>query len=290
MKYSISVIILIMLTSACIIQWSAQDWKDNLSFVTPRIDQAALNFITELPNVQDLPAGTHVSYDVTYEGSLEKLDLPSHMKIEFTISGKDTINGITCTIVDVTIDMEMVSSPVTVTFHGKEWVDTTGSPVRMEGEATGKTGDREVPIIFTMERTGEDVVSGHECWVLSTTQKMKIGPAENEVHIIRYLDKKSATVIRLITNVLGKEVDTGYMEPLIPTEDLQWELGGTDTIQTKMGDYKCQIIYLKENNETRGTLWATKKVKAPLKYVFSYRKGDTSLNMVMILLEYQSGQ
>jgi len=289
---AILTVVIVALTLSCIGQkeLTVEEWKGYLTFMNPRIDQSAVNMVFELPNVENLPTGTHAVFEIECEGSLGKLDMPSSMIMEFTITGKEIINGIECTVVNVAMEMEGFAESVFLTFEGREWVDKTGAPVRVEGTATGKSGEFTVPMTYTVERTGEEAYHGHECWIFSITQKMQMGQSAEEVKIVRYMDKESYVVVRVINEIWGEKVDTGYIEPLISTGELEWVLEGREKITTNLGDYDCQLIYLMENDVVIGTIWANEEIRAPVKYVFSYETEYVGLEVTMILVEYSLGE
>jgi len=279
-------LLLIIIATGCIVQWTAEDWQSYLTFVNPRMDRCAATFMIPLSNSGNLKIGTAAAFEITFEGSRHTLSLPSFMKIRFVITGKDTVKGIPCTVVDVTSEMDFES--VIVTFSGKEWVDSTGAVVKMVGTATGLYEGYEMPMNYIIERTGEEEYNGHECWIFSVIENMEVGTNTQEIRTIQYMEKETYTLVRMITDILGREVDSGYIEPLIPLKELQWELGATEELHTEMGDYRCQIIYLKEENEPYGTLWVSKQVRAPLKYVISLKEEDVELKMTIVLIEYAS--
>lgn len=277
-------LLLLIMATGCIIQWTAEDWQSYLSFVNPRMDRCAATFIIPLSNVGNLKIGTAAAFEILFEGSRDVLNVPSFMRIRFVITGKDLIKEIPCTTVDITSEMDFES--VIVTFAGNEWVDDTGAVVKMVGTATGTYDEYEMPMNYTVERMGEEVYYGHECWIFSVTESMEIGTSTQEIRTTQYMEKETYTLIRMITDILGREVDTGYIEPLIPSKELQWELGAVEELHTEMGDYRCQIVYLREEKKPFGILWVNKEVRAPLKYVISLKEGDVELKMTMVLVEY----
>jgi hypothetical protein len=68
-----------------------------------------------------------------------------------------------------------------------------------------------------------------------------------------------------------------------------WELGPEETITTPLGTYKCQVIYVMEEGKRVGTIWATRDMRAPVKYVYTFENEDSKLEMTMVLIEYSSG-
>ena len=293
MKKIIVCVILIMVLASCIGQkeeWTVEDWKEHISFMRPPVGQDAASMVSGFRNVEDLPIGTHMVFDVETVGVYQGTDMTMDMTLGLTISGKDTVDGIDCTVVDLTIEMDMDTSAgsLGMTITGKEWLGSTGTPVKVEEEATMKIGEFDIPMSIEMERTGEELYHGHDCWVLTGTQTVEImGITTAGGEILEYMDKESSAIVRAVTTIGEEEVDTGYVEPPIPVEDLKWELGNRETVTTDLGTYDCQVIYLKENGETIGTIWANEEIRAPIKYVFSYKTADINLEMTVILVEYE---
>jgi len=296
MKRIIIFAILMVVLTSCIGQqeesaWSVQDWKEHLSLVTPPLGQDATSMISGFQTPENLPIGTRTVSAVTLEGTFRGVYTTTDMTMDIHIAGTEVINGQDCTVVDVVIEMEMEmesqDQSMSMDIKGTEWLDKDGAPVKVKEDVIMGIGEFDIPMSIEMERTGEELYHGHECWVFSGTQTMEImGLAETEGSIEEYMDKKTFSVVRTLTEIEGEKVDTGYIEPPIQVEDLVWELGNRETITTELGTYDCQVIYLKENGEIVGTIWAHEDVKAPIKYVFSYETADMNLEMTMILVEY----
>jgi hypothetical protein len=281
-------------------EFTVEDWKEYLILLNPTAELSTGGPALGVRNIQDLPTGTHVLYRIEFEGTVEQVSQPLSMMLGCTVSSTESINGINTTVLDVTLDMNMdfLGDSMMLYFEGTEWLDETGAPVKMEGNATGRMDAVEMLISYTTERTGEEVYRGHDCWILSMTQSMEVeGLPPTEMTIVQYMDKESFAVVRMITTVMGEAVsvlggkaDTGYIEHKGSPENLVWELSGRETITTELGTYDCQIIYLKEDSKIVGTMWVNKEIKAPLKYVFSYKNGEEDLKVMMTLLEYTLGK
>ena len=295
MKKIIVCVILITVLASCIGQkeeWTVEDWKEHLYFTNPSVDQNAPTMVTGLSNVEDMAVGTHMAFKIEFEGTVEDMEVPYEMTMEFTISGKETVDGVDTVVLDVTVDMDMelLGESMNITFDGKEWVDAEGAPVKFEGTATGEVMGMEVPMLFAMERTGEEPYHGHDCWIYETTQSVEMmGVPGMEMKVVQYMDKETFAIVRMITEMMEEETDSGYIEPILSLGDIEWELGHRETITTDLGTYDCQVIYLKENGITIGTIWANEEVRAPIKYEISYEEGDTKFAMTMTLIKYSLG-
>lgn len=302
MKNIALVVLAIVMASMCIGQqpqeekeprgWTVQQWRDHLTFMSPPLGQDATSMVPAFRNSEALPIGTHIVYQVQSVGTFRGAPTSMDMTMDVTISGKEVINGIDCTVMDIVMDILMGSrdESFTMVISGKEWVDQYGTPVRVEEETTMKFSEYDVPISMTVERTGEELYYGHDCWVFSGTQTTNVMGKMTEGVVLEYVDKKSAQVVRAVITVGEEEADTGYIEPPLSIEELEWKLGERETATTEMGEYDCQIIYLKEDDEVVGTLWVNEDIRAPLKYVFSYRTADMDLVLTMTLIEYTLGE
>ena len=304
-KLAICALLVVMLTCMCIGQQEqespeqqespesqVQKWKDHLSFVSPPLGQDATTLVPAFRNIEELPAGTHIVYNVVSEGTAQGADLATDMTLDLTIAGEDVVNGIDCVVVDLVIEMEMVSmgEQLEMVIQAKEWIDEDGVPVKLEEDATMMFGEFSIPISMTVERTGEEQYQGHDCWVLTGTQTTEImGMTLEGGNVVEYIDKDTSSVVRVISGIGEEEADTGYMEPVTPVEELDWELGGTESITTPAGTYECQVISLEETGETVGTIWAAEEVIVPVKYTFSYRTSSMNLDLTMTLMEYTLG-
>lgn len=303
MKKILVLIILTAVVSAVLNiprEFTVEDWKEHLILLNPTAEVSTGGPALGVRNIQDLPTGTHMLYRIEFEGAVEQVSQPVSMTLGCTVSGTELIDGINTTVLDVTLDMTMdfLGDPMMLSFEGTEWLDETGAPVKMEGNAIGNMDAVEILISYTTERTGEEVYHGHDCWILSMTQSMEVeGLPPAEMTIVQYMDKESFAVVRMITtvmgevvNVLGGKADTGYIEPKGAPGNLVWELNGWERITTELGTYDCQIIYLKEDSKIVGTMWVKKEIKAPLRYVFSYKYGGENLEVMMTLIEYTVGE
>ena len=267
--------------------WTIENWKEHLFFLDIR-EQSAAGMVTGLRNFEALPMGTHMKYKVEFGDGTEETGMPYEIVIGLTVSGKEPIDGIECTVIDFTQDMEMETFGIsmTMTFEGTEWVDETGAPVKMEGTAITKSEDVEMPTEFTVERIGEELYEGHDCWLYEMTQSTEMMGQSMEVKFVQYVDKSSFAVVRALSEMMGTEQDSGYLEPEVSAGEFEWELGNRETITTELGTFDCQVIYLKVNGEVLGTIWANEEFKVPIKYVYSYKTEDTEFEMTMTLLEY----
>ena len=298
MKHFTACILLVALVTLCMGQqedvtnletqeWNIQDWKEHLTLVSPPLGQDITSMIPAIQNVDELPIGTHLVYHIESFGLNTKTD----MRYTITISGKDTLKNIPCIIMDIAVEAEItdLSQSMKIRATGKEWVDEKGFPVKIEEEMVMLFVEYEIPLTIVMERTGEEVYSGLDTWIFSGVQTMNIMGTNVEGTITEYIDKESSSVVRVITEVGDQHEDTGLIEPTVSTQLLEWELGGREGINTQMGVYDCQIIYLKKNGDTIGTIWASEKVKVPLRITVSYEAGTINLDVVMMLEEYMLG-
>lgn len=295
-------LLVVVLASLCIGQqeqpqgeqegWTVQDWKDHLTFINPPSGQDATSMIPVFRHADELPVGTHIVFQIESTGSIRGAPTSIDTTLDLTIAGRETINGIDCTVVDIAIEMEMESSGETLplTIHGKEWVDANGIPVKVEEEVTMTISEFEIPMSLMVERTGEEVYQGHECWVFSGPLTVDIMGMTTEGSVTEYMDKESFQVIRVITEIATETDDTQYMEPPPSVEELEWELGGRETVKTPSGTYDCQVIYLKENNEVVGTIWVNEEIRVPVKYVATYKTEYMDMEVTMTLVEYTSGR
>ena len=109
-----------------------------------------------------------------------------------------------------------------------------------------------------------------------------------ETKMTTYMDKESYATVRTIVEEEEMEMDSGFNEAATFVAELDWVLGGRETITTELGTYDCQVIYLQENGETVGTIWANEDIKAPLKYVITLETENlgmvVTMEMTMILV------
>ena len=296
MKRIMMLAILIMLLASCIGQeekeWTVEDWKEHLYFSNPGVDQNTPGMVTGFSNIGDIPAGTYMAFKIDSTGTTEGIDMPLSMTMELTVIGRETVEGVETVAMDIAMDMdiEMMGDSITMIFEGKEWVELDGSPIKMEGTATGTIQGMEIPMGFSMKRTGEEFYEGHDCWIFEMTQSIETpGMPAADMKAKMYMDKQTNVMVRMVTDAMGQEMDTGYIEPTVPTGEIQWELGGRESITTELGTYDCQIIYVKQNGVTVGTIWANEDIRAPIKYIYSYEEGDTKMEITMILTGYSLG-
>ena len=271
--------------------WSVEEWQEFLSFMYPPLGQDATNMIPAFLNVDNLPAGTRIVYYIESIGTILGEHTIIDTKYSIVISGAETVNGIECTVLDVAVESDMSSMGEVLKFsiEGREWIDRDGTPVKLEQETVMFLGEYEIPISSSMERIGEEELRGHDCWVFSGPQTTTVLGEAVEGTITEYLDKESSSVVRVITEVGDQKEDTGFMEPPAHMEELEWELGKREGVSTEMGVYDCQIIYLKREGRSLGTLWASEKVKVPVKFHFSYKSGAVDMILTMTLMEYMLG-
>lgn len=298
MKTILAIVVVLILLSSCIGQkengkegepepskeWTVKDWKEHLSFGTFRIDQnISTGIVTGLDNIDKVPSGTHLVYTIEVKGGLD-MNMPVETIVDITVLGSDVINSTPCTVLDIVIDMTMTmfGESMTTTFEGKQWVDDKGVPVKAELEGVQKLEDFEAPASLRGIRTSEEVFHGHDCWVFVMTQRSDMGFSSIEMEIIQYLDKETSALVRMITRMEEKEQDTGYIEP-VSTGEPVWVLGDREVITTEAGTYDCQIIYVKDDEKTLVTMWATEDVTVPIRCVYSY---GTEGVVVMTLVEY----
>jgi hypothetical protein len=294
-NYYLIVTIAILLLSSCIGQekeWTVDDWKDHLMFVNPSGTQGGIpGFAPTSGNVTTLPVGTHMVFDVTSEGKVGDLEMPTSMVLGLTYLGTELVNGEECAALQVTMnmEMEMYGESMTMTSEGKEWVRQDGAPMKMDFQAKGSMAGIEIPITLTGVLTDETVYQGHDCWVFTTTQKVEMEGPSTEMEMIMYMDKESRAFVRIIAKMGETEQDSGYIEPVLSIGPSTWELGPEETITTPLGTYKCQVIYVMEEGKRVGTIWATRDMRAPVKYVYTFENEDSKLEMTMVLIEYSSG-
>lgn len=308
-KFVITAIIAVTLITACIGQqeetpvegekvetegWTAEDWKNHLSLMDPTLSQEASTLLPGFRNPQNLTVGTHLVYDLEMEGTILGMEMSIPAVMDITFSGKETIDGIDCLIIDLLTSMEMTAQNMTMKMEmvGTEWIDdTTGALVKAVLDMEADMGGEEAPLpmSLTIERVGEEQYKDHDCWILELRQEMEITGADTgEIKVLQYMDKESQAVVRQLITFGEQEIDSGYIEPPPPGET-EWELGAVETITTELGTYECQLIYLKQGGETIGTLWASKEFSTPLKYIFSASQAGSSFTTTTILIAYSAG-
>lgn len=77
------------------------------------------------------------------------------------------------------------------------------------------------------------------------------------------------------------EPDAKYIEGTYAGR--KWELGSRERITTELGTFDCQVIYLKDNGRTTGTIWANEKIRTPIKYIVYYEQEgiyDNPFNLI----------
>jgi hypothetical protein len=294
-NYYLIVAIAILLLSSCIGQekeWTVDDWKDHLMFVNPSGTEGGIpGFVPTSGTVKTLPVGTHMVFSVTSEGGTGTFETPMNMVMGLTYLGTELIDGEECVALQVTMNMEMevFGGTMTMVGEGKEWVREDGAPMKMDLEATGSMEGIEIPMTVTGVLTDETVYEGHDCWVFTMTEKTEMMGTSAEMEMITYMDKASRSPVRMIMKMGETEQDSGYIEPVMPSGPSTWELGPEETITTPLGTYKCQVIYVMEEGKRVGTIWATRDMRAPVKYVYTFENEDSKLEMTMVLIEYSSG-
>jgi hypothetical protein len=308
MKKIMSVIIVVLiLVAACIGQeeekqtgekkesaeWTVEDWKNHLSLMDPTLTQDASTMLPVFRNPDNLSVGTKLTYDLTMEGTVLGMDFPMTSVMDITFSGKETIKGVDCFMIDIISSVTMTTQDMTMNMEmvGTEWIDdTTGALVIavMEMEAKMEGEEAPLPLSLTIERVGEELYHGHDCWILELKQEMGIEDVDlGEIKILQYVDKADGDVVRQIMTFGEQEMDSGYIEP--PPGGAEWELGPVETITTDLGTYECQVINVIQNGETVGTIWASKEFTTPLKYVMSVSQGGSTITMTMVLTAYELG-
>jgi hypothetical protein len=201
-RITVLVILFVALISSCIGQeetekaegtieeteetgWTVGEWKEHLFFLDMR-EQSAMGMVSGLRNLDALPIGTHMKYRVEFGGQLTQTSAPVDIIIGLSISGKETIDGIECTVIDFTQEMKMETFGMTMNMiaEGTEWVDETGAPVKMEATAIGDSEEIEMLTEFTGNRIGEESYEGHECWVYEMTQTSEVMDQSAEMKIV----------------------------------------------------------------------------------------------------------
>lgn len=268
--------------------WTVDQWKEHLSFATLPLGQDPTSMVAGFRNVGDLPTGTHITYNMKSDGIFQGAKTTSDATMDLTVSGTEVVDGITCTVMDVATNMNVESegSTMVITIDGKEWLDEEGVPVKVEENVSMKFGEYVIPMSIALERTGEEIYNGRDCWVFTGTQTMEVLGTKAEGNITEYMDKETCSVVRVMSTIGDQNVDTGYMEPPKPPETQEWESDGRESITTPAGTYDCQVIYLKENGKKVGTIWANEDVNVPIKYTFTYEAENTTLEVTATLVAY----
>ncbi|MBU7015804.1 MAG: hypothetical protein HXS43_13340 [Theionarchaea archaeon] len=283
-------VLLLFLTTACIGQkdLTVDEWKQQVVLVTPPLGQDPMSMITGIDNVGILPVGTHFEVNVDYSGTAQGVSVDAHMTISITVMRREVSRSELLTVLDVGIDahFESQNEAVDVVIEGTEWLDEDGVPVRIEEEVAMNVGGFDVPMVFILNRTGEDMCGDRECWVFMGTQTINL-PGLGESRVVGYVDKGNGVVVRAMTSIGGEEVDTGFMEPPVAIGGLTWELGSQESVKTDMGNIKCQAIYLSDDSEKVGTVWVNKDMAIPLQIVRSYKSSYLDLSVTMTLVTYQ---
>ena len=291
-------LLLVAMTTLCIGQESvqtAQDWKDSLYFVNPPMGPStASDLVTGFGNMP--PAGALLDYRVelveTKEGTVNSND----MTMQVSILEKDIVDGKECTVLHIftrrKIQFQEFSFIVTST--QKEWIDANGALVKLDVEDTSTEfigngeivlGGMEIPIKTTGALKGEEHYNGHDCWIFLVTHISGTGEIASKKEVTMYLDKETHLMVRKITKTDKKEEDSGYIEPVISPGSI-WEMGPREKLDTSMGLYDCQIIYIKKSGEIVGKIWVTEEMKTPLKYMYFFETEDSSTTVTMTLIWY----
>jgi hypothetical protein len=274
-------------------EWTVEDWKNHLSLMDPTLTQDASTMLPGFRNPDNLSVGTHLTYDLTMEGSVLGMEMPMSSVMDITFSGKETIKGVDCFLIDITSTMEMTTQDMTINMEmvGTEWIDeTTGALVKavMEMEANMEEEEAPLPLSLTIERVGEEQYHGHDCWILELRQEMGLADVDlGEIKILQYMDKMSGDVVRQVMTFGEQEMDSGYIEP--PPAGAEWELGVVESITTELGTYECQVINVMQDGEVIGTIWASKEFTTPLKYVMSVSQAGSTITLTMVLTAYELG-
>lgn len=293
-KAIVLVVILTALVSLCIGQeegpkeWTVDQWKDHLFLANPSIDQTTSNMFSGLRNIEELSPGTRIVYKGTATGYFQGQDVPYDMTMGVTVLDKETVSGKECIVAEITMDinMEMEGQLTSMIFTAKEWIDTDGTLVKMDGEMKVSLAGTETAMQLTTELAGEEQYKGYNCWVYATTQSMEMMGTSIDMEMTQYMDKESYAVVGAIINGNEVEMDQEALEAATYMYEAEWELGGRETITTDMGTYDCQVIYLKREGKIIGTIWANEEFRAPLKYMVSYEIEDMKMDMTLILIEY----
>jgi hypothetical protein len=287
------VVLLLILSTACISQkeLTVEEWKEQLVLLNPPLGQDPMSMITGIDNIGILPVGTYVKVQVEYQGTVQGIDTAARMTIDLTVLKRDVSHSGLLTVLGVGIDahFESQNETVDVVIEGTEWLDEEGVPVRIEEEVTMNLGGFEVPMVFAINRTGEEVYQGRDCWSFMGTQTINL-PGLGESRVLGYIDKESKTVVRAMTSIGGEEVDTGFFEPPVAFEALEWNVGSQESVVTELGKIKCRTIYLTLEGQKIGTLWANKDILVPVKVTRTYTSEDLDLTVTTTLEAYQSGE
>ncbi|MBU7016223.1 MAG: hypothetical protein HXS44_01845 [Theionarchaea archaeon] len=291
-------LLIVGITTQCIEQEPVQttkDWKGSLYFVNPPMDpRIILDLVTGFGNMP--PAGTLLDYRVelikTKEGTVNSYD----MTMQVSILEKEIIDGKECTALHIftRIKMKFQEFLIIATSTQKEWIDSNGALVKLDVEDTSTEyigneeivlGGMEIPIKTTGALIGEEYYNGHECWIFLVTYVSETGEIASKTEVTVYLDKETRLMVRKITTTGEKEEDSGYIEPVISPGSV-WVLGPREKLDTSMGEYDCQVIYIKKSGEIVGKIWVSEEMKTPLKYVYFYETEELSSTVTMTLIWY----
>jgi hypothetical protein len=285
-------LLFLILSTACISQkeLTVEEWKQQLVLLNPPLGQDPMSMITGIDNVGILPVGAYVKVKVVYQGTIQGVDTDARMTLDMTVLKREVSHSGLLTVLGVGIDahFESQNETIDVVIEGTEWLDEEGVPVRIEEEVTMNLGGFEVPMVFAVNRTGEEVYEDRECWVFLGTQTINL-PGLGESRVLGYIDKESKTVVRAMTSIGGEEVDTGFVEPPVTFKALEWTVGSQESVVTELGKLKCQVIYLTSEGEKVGTLWVNKDILVPVQVTQVYTSEYLDLTVTMTLEEYQSG-
>lgn len=230
-------------------------------------------------------------FDISSKGEARGLELPMNQVLGLTYLGIEPLNGKECAALQVSMNMEleMLGESMILTGEGKQWIDEDGAPVKMEMRGSGNVSGMEIPIAINGVLTEETVYQGHDCWVFNITQEAEMMGISNRTEMTMYLDKESRAPVRMKMKMGDLEQDSGYIQPFFSIGPSTWELGPKETITTPLGTYECQVIHIMEEGKTVGTIWATKDMRTPLKYVYVSGDEESSLETTLVLTEYSSG-
>ncbi|MBU7031842.1 MAG: hypothetical protein HXS53_04885 [Theionarchaea archaeon] len=294
-KFVIVSILAAVLFTACISQeWTVEDWKEHLFLMNPTLSQEASTMMPGFSNISKLPLGTHFAYEMEMQGTYLGTEIPMTMTMDITFSGKETIDGSDCFIIDLlmTMELSLFEETLSMEIEGTEWIEeVSGAPLKAEMTMKANMEGLEIPLPaeFIIERVGEAEYHGHDCLIFETKQDMQVmGIDLGEMKITQYMDKQTLAVVRQITTIGGQEEDSEYIEPPFSGE-LIWELGHKESIYTDLGTYECQVILLTQEGKEVGKMWVSKEFKTPLKYMFSVEKEGMEFTMTMTLTSYEMG-
>jgi roadblock/LC7 domain-containing protein len=237
-KAIVLVVILTALVSLCIGQekgteeWTVDQWKDHLFLANPSMDQTTSSMAEGLRNIEELTPGTYIVFKGTARGFFQGQDVPYDMTMSVTVLDKEVVSGQECVVAEIIMDMimEIEGQSTSMIFTAKEWIDTDGTLVEMDGEMKMSLADMETTMELTTELVGEEQYKGYDCWVYSVTQSTEMMGITMDMEMTQYMDKESYGVVGAIVD--GNEVEMGQesLEAATYMQEAEWELGGRETI------------------------------------------------------------